>query len=60
MEFQVQSIYLIYIRLIVYIILNLVYLKEYVYYILLICSMIFLLPEPSLIFCMICDFVTLC
>ena len=30
MEFQVQSVYLIYTRLIVYAILNLVYFKEYV------------------------------
>ena len=32
-ECQVQSIYLIYTRLIVYTILNLVYLKEHIYYI---------------------------
>jgi len=33
MEFQVQSVYLIYTWLIVYAILNLAYFKEYVYYI---------------------------
>jgi len=35
MEFQVQSVYLIYTWLIVYTILNLAYPKDYVYYILL-------------------------
>ena len=39
-KFQVQSVYLIYTRLIVYAILNLAYPKEYVYYILLIYSII--------------------
>jgi len=43
--------------LIVCVILNLAYLKEHVYYILLIYSMI-IVPEPSIFFCMIYDHVT--
>ena len=39
-EFQLQSVYLIHTRLIVCIILNLAYSKEYVYYMLLIYSII--------------------
>jgi len=38
-EFQLQSVYLIYTWLMVYAILNLAYSKEYIYYILLIYSM---------------------
>ena len=36
MEFQVQSVYLIYARLLVHTILTLAYSKDYIYYILLI------------------------
>ena len=39
MEFQVQSVYLIYTGLIVYAILNLAYSKKHMYYILLIYNM---------------------
>jgi len=39
MEFQLQSVYLIYTWLMVYITLNLAYSKEYVYYMLLTCDM---------------------
>jgi len=39
MKFQLQSVYLIYTWLIVHTTLNLAYSKEYIYYMLLICSM---------------------
>ena len=39
MEFQVQSVYLIYARLLVHTTLTLAYSKDYVYYILLTCRM---------------------
>jgi len=40
MEFQLQSVYFIYMWLIVYTILNLAYPKEYIYFMLLTCGMI--------------------
>jgi len=42
MEFQLQSVYLIYTWLIVYATLNLTYLKEHVYYMPLTCGIILL------------------
>ena len=49
MEFQVQSVYLIYIRLLVHVTLILIYPKSYTYYMLLIYSIIVL--ESSIFFC---------
>ena len=49
MEFQVQSVYLIYTRLLVHAILILTYPKDYTYYMLLIYSVIVL--ESSIFFC---------
>ena len=43
MEFQVQSVYLVYTRLMVYTILNLAYPKKHMYYILLIYTIIFII-----------------
>ena len=62
-EFQVQSVYLIYTRLMVHAILNLAYSKEHVYYILLTYSII-LFSETFYILLYVtwscdCDFVTL-
>ena len=48
MEYQVQSVYT---KLIVYIILNLVYLKEYIVNML----YVIIILEPFMFFCMICD-----
>ena len=55
MEFQVQSVYLIYTRLLVHAILILTYPKDYTYYMLLIYSVIVL--ESSIFFCdtWLCD-----
>jgi len=58
-EFQVQSIYLIYARLLVYAILILVYSKEYILHAIDIWDDI-IVPELSIVFYMICYHVIVC